>query len=189
MPPALKRYWAARRRAKRGRLDPGRRRRRHRRAAPLYDFVRRRRRVRRLRLDPGRRRLGFRRRRLDPSIRGLSGFWSAILTPVATIIGSVFHNWLSVRKGIASGAIELPMTGKITHLGAIGWLVSTLFGYYGSGPTTDFLAHVGAGMASEGFNIPLIENVVRPEGPTGPGQRGTELSPMPYVPSEASWYR
>jgi hypothetical protein len=85
------------------------------------------------------------------------------------------------------GAIDLPVQGKITHLGALGWILSTLFGYYGKGMTSDVIAHITAGMASEGFNIPLLENVMRPEGTVTPVGQGTTVAP--YVPAESSWYR
>jgi len=188
MPPALRRYWATHRRGRR--------------SAALYDTPRRRRRrIRRHRLDPGRRRRrrfhlriprldpGRRRRRhFDPSIRGISPFWSAILTPIGTILGSVGHNYLTVKQGKMAGAITLPMNAKITHIGLGGVIASTLLGYFGRGPFTDFLAHVAAGAAAEGFNVPTVENISRPEGSSVIAS-SPSLTPTPYVPAEASWYR
>jgi hypothetical protein len=113
-------------------------------------------------------------------------------------MGSVLHNWLSVKKNVLAGAINLPMSSKVTTLGAAGAVISTLLGYFGRGPWTDFLAHVGAGMAAEGFNVPLVENVARPEGEAMAGLPGgaaagaagaVSAMATPYVPAEASWYR
>jgi len=186
MPAGLRRYWAAHGRgARRKKLYDPRRRRRSRRLR-LDPRRRRRRSFRRLSFDPRRR--SYRRRRFDPTIRGMRPMLSALLTPVAVIVGSLLHNWLSVKKGMLSGAFNLPAGGKVTHLGVLGWLSSALLGYYGTGPASDAIAHVGAGMAAEGFNLPMLENVARPEG-DGAGVTPAAGPTTPYIPSEASWYR
>lgn len=102
------------------------------------------------------------------------------MVPVATKLGSVLHNFVSVRTGKMTGAVNLPMGAKITHLGLIGDVLSVIFGYFGKGSASDFAAHVAAGMGAEGFNVPAIEAVGRPEG--NGGMSGGSIGVEPYVP-------
>jgi hypothetical protein len=106
---------------------------------------------------------------------------SAIGTPALVSLGGIAHNYLSVKLGKMVGAFNLPMGAKITHLGLAGFLGSALLGYFGRGRFSDALAHVAAGMASEGFNVPAVEAVQRPEGTIGGGSIGA----APYVPDGA----
>jgi hypothetical protein len=126
-------------------------------------------------------------------IRGTTGMLGAVLQPLAVMAGSVFHNFLTVKQGKAASAIGLPGGSKITTVGAVSALTSATFAYFGRGFWSDLISLFTAGMAGEGFNMPTVEAVKRPEstgaGVLGIGASTGGLTAGPYVPQEASWYR
>lgn len=160
MPAGLKRYWANKRRGTTRRLDPAPRRRRARRSVTRV--------VRRVQ-----------RRRYDPF--GIRNLWESIKLPVGVALGSVGHNYAAVNKGFMAGSVPLPMGASITKIGAVAFVGSALMRAFSRGTFTEFLSYVAAGSAGEGFNVPAIEALARPEsGGSGSGSFG--MGAQPYTP-------
>lgn len=161
MPAGLKRYWANKRRSRTTRrLDPAptRRRRSTRRAAPA--------RARRVQ-----------RRRFDPF--GIRNLWESIKLPLGVAVGSVGHNYAGVNKGYLAGSVRLPMGASITKIGAIAFATSAILRAFSRGSFTEFMSYVTAGAAGEGFSVPAIEGISRPESGSGVGNG---IGATPYQP-------
>jgi len=95
--------------------------------------------------------------------------------------GGQFHNLLTQKFGLGSRVYSLFGFAGITQVGLLAYALQVLdkkMGWFHFGPNVlEFLN----GIVSEGFNVPMVENIVRQGGGTSPGMGGT---PMPPVGSQ-----
>jgi hypothetical protein len=159
MPAGLKRYWANKRRAK-----------------PKYEIKRRTTRRRSSRRPTVVHRIV--KRKYDPF--GIGGIWQSIKLPLGVALGSVGHNYAGVNKGFLAGSVPLPMGASITKIGAVAFIGSALLRAFSRGSFTEFLSYVAAGSAGEGFSVPAIEGIARPE--SGGTNGAYSIGATPYTP-------
>jgi len=103
----------------------------------------------------------YRRRRHDPAItfvRGAPNFWGAVLQPIVTTIGGIFHNYMVARHPSIAGGAKVGNSG-VGYLGLAGGTVGAILDLSGKSMFGSMANAFGSGMLSEAVNVPAVEAI------------------------------
>ena len=99
------------------------------------------------------------KRMFDPAIMpGTGNFWGAVLQPIVTTIGGLFHNYLVTRQPKLAGGFKVG-PGAVGYLGLAGGALGAGLDITGKSMFGSMANAFGSGMLSEAVNVPSTEGV------------------------------
>jgi hypothetical protein len=85
-------------------------------------------------------------------------FWGAILQPIVTTIGGIFHNYLVARQPKLAGGVKVG-SGAVGYLGLAGGAIGAGLDLSGKSMFGSMANAFGSGMLSEAVNVPGAEGI------------------------------
>ena len=85
-------------------------------------------------------------------------FWGAVLQPIVTTIGGIFHNYLVARQPRLAGGVKVG-PGAVGYLGLAGGAIGAGLDLSGRSMFGSLANAFGSGMLAEAVNVPGTEGI------------------------------